>query len=148
MSVVTDVGRNMDDEDEPTWDEAVASFDAATPVELARSPRQVTVLYRYANGVFTATSPELGGFRITGRSLPEAMGLVRHGLEGFLDPAVKVLERFPSAGPENCTAAAGHGLVFRASPPPGLIVLSSSGTARTFISPARASTPLRKVRTS
>jgi hypothetical protein len=148
MSVVTYVGRSMDDEDDPTWDEAVAAFDAATPVELLRSPRQVTVVYRYADDVFTATSPELRGFRITGRSLHEAKALVRHDLEGFLDPAIEVLEHVPAGGPESCTATAGHSLFFRASSLPGLIVLSSSGTARTFISPARAFAPLRELRTS
>ena len=140
MSVVTDVDRRMDDEGEPTWDEAVAAFDAATPVELARSPRQVTVVYRFVDGAFMATSPEMRGLRFAGRSLPEVRALVRQDLEGFLDPAVRVVERLPARGPQTCTAAAGHGVFFDASPPSGLMVLSSSGTARTFMAPARIST--------
>lgn len=145
ISVVTDMGRNMEDEREPTWDEAVAALEAATPVEVVRSPREVNVIYRYADGIFTATSPEVKGFRITGRSLHETKGLVRQDLGQFLDPAVKLLERFPVPDREICTSAAGSGSLQAASLP-GMIVLSSSGAARTFVSSARAS--LRRVRAS
>jgi predicted RNase H-like HicB family nuclease len=142
MSVVTDMGRNVEDEREPTWDEAVATLEVATPVEVVRSPREVTVVYRYADGIFTAASPDVRGFQTTGRSLHETRSLVRQDLSQFLDPAVKVLERFPVPDPEICTSAAGCGLLQGASLP-GLIVLSSSGTARTFVSSARPS--LRRV---
>jgi len=145
MSVVTDMGRNVEDEPEPTWDEAVAALKAATPVEVVRSPREVTVVYRYTDGIFTATSPDVRGFRTTGRSLHETRSLVQQDLSQFLDPAVKVLERFPVPDREIRTSAAGCGWL-KAASLPGMIVLSSSGTARTFVSSARAS--LRRVRAS
>ena len=145
MSVVTDMGRNMEDKREPTWDEAVAALEAANPVEVVRSSREVNVVYRYVDGIFTATSPEVKGFRTTGRSLSEIRSLVRQDLSQFLDPAVKVRERFPLPDREICTSAAGGGWLQAASLP-GMILLSSSGTARTFVSSARAS--LRRVRAS
>lgn len=145
MNVVTDVDSNVDDEREPTWDEALAAFKAASPVELVRPPRQVTVIYRYADGRFTATSPEIRGFRTSGPSLHETRSLVRQDLDRFLDPPVNVLERFPAADPEIRTTAAGTGWVDPLALP-GIMTLSSSGTARTFISSARAS--LRRVRLS
>lgn len=145
MNVVTDVDSNMDDEREPTWDEALAAFEAASPVELVRPPRQVTVIYRYADGVFTATSPEIKGFRTSGPSLHETRSLVRQDLDRFLDPAVKVLERFPAADPEIRTTAAGSRWL-KTVALPGIMTLSSSGTARTFVSSARAS--LRRARVS
>ena len=145
MRVVTDMGTDMEDEREPTWDEAVAEFDAAVPVESTRSPRTITVVYRYADGIFTATSPEIKGFRTTGPSLYETRGLVQQDLERFLDPAVKVWEHFPPETPEISTATAGRGWL-KAGSLPGIIVTSSSGTARTFVSSARAS--LRRVRAS
>jgi hypothetical protein len=37
----------MDDEDDLTWDEAVAALEAAEPVELVRPERRVTVIYRH-----------------------------------------------------------------------------------------------------
>jgi hypothetical protein len=144
MSVVTDMGGNMD-EREPTWDEAVAAFEAAVPVELVRPPREITVIYRYVDGIFTAMSPDVKGFRTTGCTLHETRQLVRQDLERFLDPSVKVLERFPVADAKICTTAAGRGRLVATSLP-GIILLSSSGTARTFISSARAS--LHQVRAS
>src|SRR5260370_15107071 len=126
MSVVTDMGRNVEDEREPTWDEAVAALEAATPVQVVRPPRGVTVVYRYADGVFTATSPDVRGFRTTGRSLHETRSLVRQDLSQFLDPAVKVLERFPVPDRGISTPAAGGGWL-KAAPLPGMIVRGSSG---------------------
>jgi predicted RNase H-like HicB family nuclease len=137
MNVVTDVGSNMDDD--PTWDEAIATFNAARPEELVRSPHHVTVVYRYADGVFIATSPEVRGFRVTGRNLREARTAAREDLEKFLDPAVEVRERVPGPDPEICTAAAGRGSRFEAGELPALIVLSSSGTAGTFVTSPRTS---------
>jgi hypothetical protein len=127
MSVVTDMGASKEYDDEPTWDEAAAAFDAATPVELVRSPRQVTVVYRYTDGLFTATSPDLRGFRATGRTLLEVKDLVSQDLSEFLDPAVEVMERLPAAGAWSCTAAASHGfMIKREGKLPELVVLTSS----------------------
>jgi len=144
MNVVTEVGANMDDEREPTWDEAMTALDAATPVEVVRSPRRITVVYRYSDGTFTATSPDLRAFRVTGRSLEEAKSAAREDLGRFLDPVVEVIERPPPPDPSICTAAAGHN-PFRAAALPGVIVLSSAGTAHTFVTSLR--TP-RRVRVS
>lgn len=145
MSVVNEVGTNMDDEPEPTWDEAVAAFNRAAPVELVRSPRQVTVVYQYANGTFTATSPDVRSFRVTGQSLHETRAGVREDLERFLDPAVKVVERFPPAEPGICTAATGWAWM-KASPLNAIFEVSSSGTARTFVSSVQG--PTHRVQTS
>jgi hypothetical protein len=93
MSGMGGMGSNLDNEREPTWDEALAAFEAASPAELVRSPRKITVVYRYADGIFTATSPEIRGFRASGPGLHETRSLVRQDLGRFLDPAVRVLER-------------------------------------------------------
>ena len=96
MNVVENVGTNEGDfEREPTWDEAVAAFEAAEPVELVRSPRKIVVIYRYTDGSFVATSPALAGFEVTGSSLHEARQQARDALAAYLDPAVEVVERFP-----------------------------------------------------
>jgi hypothetical protein len=144
MSVVKNMGRNAGDEHEPTWEEAVAALEAAAPVEVVRPPREVSVVYRYRDGVFTATSPDVRGFRTTGHSLHETRGLALQDLSRFLDPAVRIVERFPAPDPEICTSAADSRV--KAASLPGMIVLSSSGTTRTFLSSARAS--LRRMRAS
>lgn len=142
MSVVEDVGTQMDDEPDPTWDEAVAVFEAATPVELVRGPREITVVYRYADGSFTATSPDLTGFEVSGQSLHETRGLVQQDLAGFLDPAVKVIERFPAPEPEIVTAASRSWFKTASL---AAIVVTSRSAGRAFISSTRAS--VRRVRT-
>jgi hypothetical protein len=144
MGVVTEMGRNVEDEREPTWDEALAALEAATPVQVVRSPREVIVVYRYADGIFRATSPNVTGLRITGTSLHETRGLVRQDLERFLDPAVEVVERFPAPDPEITTTTSRS--LLKAGSLPGMIILSSSGAARTFFSSVRAS--IGRVRTS
>ena len=133
MSVVTDVGDDMDDEREPTWEEAMAALDTAAPVEVVRSPRQVTVVYRYTGGIFTATSPDVKDFRATGRSLSEVKRAARDDLERFLDPSVRIAERGPLASSGVCTAAAGRSRL-KSVALNGVIVLSTSGTAGTFVS--------------
>lgn len=138
MSVVSDVGADIGDEREPSWEEAIAEFNDATPVELSRSPRAITVVYRYADHIFTATSPDIKGFRVAGPSLHETRGLVRQDLERFLDQAVTIEERFPSADPEIRTAASGRVRV-NADSSPWIILPSSSGAARAFISSVKAS---------
>ena len=77
---------------DPTWDEAVAGFEAGQPAELARSPRTVAIEYRYADGRWWATSPELTGFALCASSLPEVKSLVADKLVAYLDPAVKLEE--------------------------------------------------------
>jgi hypothetical protein len=133
MSVVKDVGAHMDDETEPTWDEAVAALEAAEPVELVRGPREITVLYRYADGRFTATSPDVTGFKISARSLHETRSLVQHDLADFLDPAVKVVEHFPAPEPEIVTTAASCSR-FELSSLPTIVVVTSCSVGRAFVS--------------
>jgi hypothetical protein len=134
MSVVTDVG--MDDEDNLTWDEVAAAFRAAAPAAVVRSPRRVSVVYLYADRTFTATSPDIPGFRVSAGSLREARRLAAEDLSGFLDPAVEVVERIPRPGPEITTAACG--VVLYLSSPAPLFEPDTLGTADTFVSPARA----------
>jgi hypothetical protein len=145
MSVVNGMGTDMDDEREPTWEEAVAAFNRAAPVELVRSPRKITVVYRYADGIFTATSPDVKSFRVTGPNLHETKAAAREDLQRFLDPAVEVVDQVPTPDPRICTAAAGRNWRTSESPP-GILVLSSSGTAGTFVSSARG--PRLRVRAS
>lgn len=137
MSVVEDVDSYVDDDPEPTWEEAVAAFEGGTPVRVVRPPRKLTVVYRYADGIFTATSPDLAGFRVTGRSLHETRGLVREDLEDFLDPAVEVIEQFPTPEPSIATTANCSGFMLSSS---YVVAVTSSGAGRAFISPTRAST--------
>jgi predicted RNase H-like HicB family nuclease len=137
MSVVNDMGTDMDDEPDPTWEEAVAAFEAAEPVEVVRPPRTVNVVYQYAAGVFTATSPELRGLRMTGRSLDETMGLVRASLDGWLDPAVTVEEHLPAPEPQVSTSSGGFGWL-KGIPLSAIARLSSTGAGRAFVSAARA----------
>lgn len=136
MSVVEDVGRHIDDEPDPTWEEAIAAFRAATPARVVRPPRQLTVVYRYADGGFTATSPNLTGFTVSGPSLHETQQLVQQDLARFLDPAVKVVERYPSPEPEIATAAGRSR--FNISSVPGAVIVSTSSAGRAFVSSARA----------
>lgn len=143
MSVVSGVDMQTGDEREPTWQEAIATFNAATPVELVRPPRRITVVYRYSDGAFTATSASVPGFRVTGTSLQQVRRAALEDLAGFLDPAVAILERLPRPEPEVTTAACAR-TSFSADVPTGFIVLNSSGTAPTYISPVKAS--LRPVR--
>jgi hypothetical protein len=142
MSVVEDMGRHTDDEPDPTWEEAVASFEAATPVRVVRPLRQLTVVYRYADGIFTATSPDLTGFEVSGRSLYETRNLVQQDLAGFLDPAVEVIEFYPAPEPQFATVTSCSRFVFNSSP--GIVSVTSSGVGRAFISPGRATA--RRVR--
>jgi hypothetical protein len=136
MSVVESVGRDIDNEPDPTWEEAIAAFRAATPARVVRPPRQLTVVYRYADGTFTATSPDLRGFKVSGSSLYEAQQLVRDDLADFLDPVVKVVERYPSPEPEIGTVASRSR--FEMFSVPGAIEVSTSGAGRAFVSPTRA----------
>lgn len=84
------------DDREPTWQEAVAEFEAAQPVELARSARKILVIYRYVDGRFLARSPELRGFEVSDSSLRGARELAHEALCAYLDPAVEIVECLPS----------------------------------------------------
>jgi predicted RNase H-like HicB family nuclease len=125
MNVVGNVGTHEEGEQEPTWDEAVAAFEAAEPVELVRSARKIVVMYRYADGTFMATSPALTGFEVTGASLHETRQRAREALAAYLDPAVEVVERFSQPLIE--TAGASQSSIGAGSP--GLIVEPNSHSA-------------------
>jgi hypothetical protein len=63
------------------------------PVEVVRSPRRVTVVYRYGNGMHTATSPEIPGLEETSEDRTRLKEIIRLKLAAFLDPAVEIVER-------------------------------------------------------
>jgi predicted RNase H-like HicB family nuclease len=89
------VVRDMQDgqEPEPTWEEAHAAFEAAEPAELVRPARKLRVVYQLVGGSWTATSPDLEGFEVTGASLAEAKARTAEALGAFLDPAVELNEK-------------------------------------------------------
>jgi hypothetical protein len=91
------VVRDMQDghEREPTWEEAHGAFEAAEPAELVRPARKLHVVYRYADGSWTATSPDLEGFEVMGPSLAETKARAAGDLAAFLDPAVELVEKEP-----------------------------------------------------
>ena len=95
MKVVEDMAGHMHDdhEPEPTWEEANAAFEAAEPAELVRPARKLVVVYRYADGCWSATSPDLEGFGVVGLSLSEVKAKAAEDLAAFLDPAVELDER-------------------------------------------------------
>jgi hypothetical protein len=84
----------MPDEDgfPATWDEAVAAFEGAEPVEVARPPRRVMVVYQFRDGVYSATSPQIAGFGEASEDCARLREIVRLRLASFLDPAVEVAE--------------------------------------------------------
>lgn len=125
--------RQDDAEPDPSWDEAVAEWDAGEPAALERPPRKITILYRYSNGRFHATSPDLTGFEVPGPGLHETKQLVRAALKDWLDPAVELDERMPPQEPG--TEGASRQVLRDAGP----IVLSpaSHGRARAFVSSSR-----------
>jgi predicted RNase H-like HicB family nuclease len=131
MNVVGNVDMNEQGEREPTWDEAVAAFEAAEPVELVRSPRKIVVTYRYADGSFVATSPALTGFEVAGSSLHEARLRAKEALAAYLDPVVEVVERFPHSPIE--TAGVSRGSI-GANPPSLIFEPSSHSASRAFVS--------------
>jgi hypothetical protein len=136
MSVVEDMDvhdRQDDAEPGPSWEDAVAEWDAGEPADLERLPRKITILYRYIDGRFHATSPDLTGFEVSGPSLHETTQLVRANLRDYLDPAVELDERIPPQDPG--TEGASRQVLCNASP----IVLSpaSHGRVRAFVSSSR-----------
>lgn len=95
MKVVEDMAGNRRDhhEPEPTWEEANAAFEAAEPAELVRPARKLVVVFRYADGCWNATSPDLEGFGVAGLSLPEVKAKAAEDLAAYLDPVVELDER-------------------------------------------------------
>lgn len=94
MKVVEDMAGHMrdDHEPEPTWEEANAAFETAEPAELVRPARNLVVVYRYADGRWSATSPDLEGFGVAGLSLSEVKAKAAEDLASFLDAAVELDE--------------------------------------------------------
>jgi hypothetical protein len=80
-------------EPEPTWEEAHAAFEAAEPAELVRPARKLRVIYQLSGENWTATSPDLEGFEVTGISLAETKARTAEVLGAFLDPAVELDEK-------------------------------------------------------
>jgi len=95
MKVVNDMREHVhdDQEPEPTWEEASAAFEAAEPAEVIRPARKLVVVYRYADGCWNATSPDLQGFEVVGQSLSVVKAKAAEDLATFLDPAVELEER-------------------------------------------------------
>jgi predicted RNase H-like HicB family nuclease len=133
MQLMNDVAGHADDEDDLTWDEAVAVFEAAQPVDLVRSHRQILVIIRYADDRFTATSPELTGFEVSGPTLAETRRLAREAVTAYVDPAVEILECLPQSPTGTAGASrvfiCDHASVFRTS--------SQSGSGTAFVSSHR-----------
>lgn len=57
-----------------------------------RPARKLVVVYRYADGCWSATSPDLEGFGVVGLSLSEVTAKAAEDLASFLDPAVELAE--------------------------------------------------------
>lgn len=95
MKVVTGMSNHRPSqvEAEPTWDEAVAELEAGAPAEVVRSARSVAVEYRYSDGVWRATSPDIVGFVATGQTFAEVKTHAREDLASYLDAAVSIDER-------------------------------------------------------
>jgi len=132
MKVVEDMAGNMRDhhEPEPTWVEANAAFEAAEPAELVRPARKLVVVFRYADGCWSATSPDLEGFGVAGLSLPEVKAKAAEDLAAYLDPAVELDERVAepavTLGPrQKFRVVAGAGNV---------ITVGTSSRSRAFVS--------------
>jgi predicted RNase H-like HicB family nuclease len=134
MKVMNDMAEPLqgDDEPEPSLDDMVAAFEAAQPVELVRSRRKLIVEYRYEDGHWRATSPDLMGFEVSGRSLHEIRQRVKADLAGYLDPEVELDERAPDPA---ATRGASRSRVTAAP----VVITNSSTTSRSriVVSPSR-----------
>jgi hypothetical protein len=96
MSVVESMEmRHSDAEGDSDWADALADWTVGEPVDLTRPARKITIVYRYTDGRFYATSPDLTGFDLSGGNLHETRQLVREDLARFLDPAVELREVLP-----------------------------------------------------
>lgn len=138
MSVVEDMGLHEDQgkgQSDLSWEDAAAEWDAGEEVELERPHRKITIQYRYVDGRFIATSPDLTGFEVTGPSLYETTQLVRADLQEFLDNTVELDERMPRQ--EQNTEGASRQVMLDSS---SLVLQpASQGRNRAFVSPS----PLR-----
>ncbi|GHH66048.1 hypothetical protein GCM10017673_11120 [Streptosporangium violaceochromogenes] len=92
MATVTIERDDQDEADDLSWDEAVAMFESATPVEAERSARTLHIEYRRCFGRWRATSPDIPGFDVFGSSLADTKRCVRDDLAGWLDTGVTVVE--------------------------------------------------------
>lgn len=124
-------------EPEPTWEEAHAAFEAAEPAELVRPARKLYVVYQYADGSWTATSPDLEGFEATGASLAETKARAAEDLAAFLDPAVELVEKepefaFKSAAPRTLVVVNGGELIVRTD---------TSNSSRSYVSARSVKVP-------
>lgn len=137
MSVVEDMSvsqRQDGPEPDPSWEGALADWDAGEPADLKRPSRKVTIVYRYIDCQFQASSPDLTGFHVTGQSLHEIKQLVRADLGDYLDSSVELDERMPRQDPDTegasrqVVSAYGGGL---------LLSPTSNGRSRAFTSPSR-----------
>ncbi|MEV6860952.1 hypothetical protein AB0M44_08100 [Streptosporangium subroseum] len=84
---------DRDEADDLSWDDAVAMFDNAAPVEVDRGSRTLRVEYRRRPGGWRATSPDVPDFDILGISLADTKRRVREDLASWLDTGVEVVER-------------------------------------------------------
>lgn len=133
MSVVESMDtRRSDTEGDPDWAGALADWDAGEPADLLRPARTITIVYRYTDGRFYATSPDLTGFDMSGENLYETRQLVREDLARFLDPAVRLREVLPR---DVETEGTSDSRVTQAGE--FLICPRSSGTAEHFASQRR-----------
>jgi hypothetical protein len=132
MKVVEDMPRHMDDdqEPEPTWEEANAAFEAAEPAELVRPARKLIVVYRYADGLWSATSPDLEGFEVSGPNLYAVKARAAEDLAAFLDPAVALEERVA----EPATTLAPRQKLRITAGSANVVTVNTSSRSRTFIS--------------
>jgi hypothetical protein len=78
-------------DNDPSWGEAVAAFDTATPALLGRCPSRTLVIdLAWDGNEWTATSTDLEGFKVRGTDREWVVLYSRASLRGWLDPAVKV----------------------------------------------------------
>jgi predicted RNase H-like HicB family nuclease len=81
------------DEPAPSWEQAVAEFEAGEPGEVVPAPQTIMVIYQYLAGKWHAYSPSIKGFEAQGRSFAETRAAVRADLGGYLHPLVALDER-------------------------------------------------------
>ena len=134
MRAMNDMAESAQDdqEPEPQLDEVLAAFEAGEPVELVRPTRALIVEYRYADGSWTATSPDLSGFEMSSPSLHEIRRDVKAHLARYLDQTSTLDERVPD---DAVTQGASRSQVVDAP-----LVITNSSTAsrnRVAVSPGR-----------
>jgi hypothetical protein len=132
MKVVEDMPGHMhdDQEPEPTWEEANAAFEAAEAAELVRPARKLIVVYRYADGYWSATSPDLEGFEVSDPSLSAVKQKAAEDLAAFLDPAVAIEERVA----EPATTLAPRQKLRITAGSANVVTVNTSSRSRSFIS--------------